>query len=241
MRPHHLRVQAFGPFADVVELDLDALSEAGLFLLHGETGAGKTSLLDAVVWALYGEVPGARATAGAAALGPRGAVAAHRGGPGGHAGGPAVAGHAVARARAAQAAGCRHHHRPRGRAARGAPRRGLDRAVHPGGGGRRGALRPAGHERCPVLLRRAAAAGRVRPVPARTVRGARGAARPALRDRAVRGGGDVAGPPAQGVGRRGGPGDGAARPARGPGGPGRRRGGAGPGRGSRGCRRCGSG
>jgi exonuclease SbcC len=60
MRPHRLRVTAFGPFADTVEVDLDALSDSGLFLLHGDTGAGKTTLLDAMGFALYGRVPGVR-------------------------------------------------------------------------------------------------------------------------------------------------------------------------------------
>ncbi|MDX6197303.1 MAG: repair protein SbcC/Rad50 [Actinomycetota bacterium] len=60
MRPHRLRLAAFGPFADTVEVDLDALSGSGLFLLHGDTGAGKTTLLDAMGFALYGRVPGVR-------------------------------------------------------------------------------------------------------------------------------------------------------------------------------------
>jgi exonuclease SbcC len=60
MRPHHLRLTAFGPFAGTVEVDLDALSDAGVFLLHGHTGAGKTTLLDAMGFALYGRVPGVR-------------------------------------------------------------------------------------------------------------------------------------------------------------------------------------
>ena len=63
MRLHRLDVTAFGPFADTVEVDFDALSDAGLFLLTGATGAGKTSVLDAVCFALYGDVPGDRATA----------------------------------------------------------------------------------------------------------------------------------------------------------------------------------
>ncbi|WP_460458720.1 AAA family ATPase, partial [Angustibacter peucedani] len=62
MRLHRLRVEAFGPFAAPAEVDFDALTDSGLFLLHGATGAGKTSLLDAVCFALYGQVPGARAT-----------------------------------------------------------------------------------------------------------------------------------------------------------------------------------
>lgn len=60
MRLHRLEVEAFGPFAGRVSLDLDTLSSAGLFLVHGPTGAGKTSLLDAVCFALYADVPGAR-------------------------------------------------------------------------------------------------------------------------------------------------------------------------------------
>jgi len=63
MRPHHLTVIAFGPFAGTVEVDLDALGEAGLFLVHGPTGAGKTSLLDALGFALYGRLPGVRGVA----------------------------------------------------------------------------------------------------------------------------------------------------------------------------------
>ncbi|HTL23913.1 MAG TPA: AAA family ATPase [Mycobacteriales bacterium] len=60
MRPHALRLTAFGAFAGTVEVDLDRLSEAGLFLLHGPTGAGKTTLLDGLGFALFGRVPGAR-------------------------------------------------------------------------------------------------------------------------------------------------------------------------------------
>ena len=63
MRLHRLEITAFGPFPDTVEVDLDRLSESGLFLLTGPTGAGKTSVLDAVCFALYGDVPGDRAGA----------------------------------------------------------------------------------------------------------------------------------------------------------------------------------
>lgn len=63
MRLHHLEIVGFGPFADEVRIDFDALSEAGLFLLTGPTGAGKSSVLDAVCFALYGDVPGDRSTA----------------------------------------------------------------------------------------------------------------------------------------------------------------------------------
>ena len=60
MRLHKLEVSSFGPFADTVEVDFDRLGADGLFLLHGDTGAGKTTILDAVAFALYGRVPGAR-------------------------------------------------------------------------------------------------------------------------------------------------------------------------------------
>ncbi|MFD0309035.1 AAA family ATPase [Streptomyces sp. NPDC127119] len=60
MRLHRLHITAFGPFGGAQEVDFDDLSTAGLFLLHGPTGAGKTSVLDAVCFALYGSVPGAR-------------------------------------------------------------------------------------------------------------------------------------------------------------------------------------
>jgi DNA repair protein SbcC/Rad50 len=60
MRLHRLTVTAFGPFAGTEHVDFDQLNEAGLFLLTGATGAGKSSLLDAVCFALYGTVPGVR-------------------------------------------------------------------------------------------------------------------------------------------------------------------------------------
>ncbi|MGV9749438.1 AAA family ATPase [Nocardia farcinica] len=61
MRLHRLEMTAFGPFAQPTVVDFDALGAAdGLFLLHGQTGAGKTTVLDAIAFALYGRVPGAR-------------------------------------------------------------------------------------------------------------------------------------------------------------------------------------
>ena len=63
MRLHQLEITGFGPFAETTRIDFDALSEAGLFLLSGPTGAGKSSVLDAVCFALYGDVPGDRSTA----------------------------------------------------------------------------------------------------------------------------------------------------------------------------------
>lgn len=60
MRIHRLEIAAFGPFAGTERIDFDRLSAHGLFLLNGATGAGKTSVLDAICFALYGSVPGAR-------------------------------------------------------------------------------------------------------------------------------------------------------------------------------------
>ncbi|ARQ71894.1 AAA family ATPase [Streptomyces marincola] len=60
MRLHRLTLTAFGPFGGTQHIDFDRLSAAGLFLLHGPTGAGKTSVLDAICYALYAAVPGAR-------------------------------------------------------------------------------------------------------------------------------------------------------------------------------------
>lgn len=60
MKPHQLKIEAFGPYADPVEIGFDELSQEGLFLIYGTTGAGKTFLLDALCFALYGEVSGDR-------------------------------------------------------------------------------------------------------------------------------------------------------------------------------------
>jgi exonuclease SbcC len=63
MRLHRLEITAFGPFAGTESLDLDDVGASGLFLLHGPTGAGKTTVLDAVCFALFGQVPGSRGSA----------------------------------------------------------------------------------------------------------------------------------------------------------------------------------
>ena len=63
MRLHQLAITGFGPFAGSEQVDLDALASSGLFLIHGPTGAGKSSILDAICFALYAAVPGARAGA----------------------------------------------------------------------------------------------------------------------------------------------------------------------------------
>ncbi|GIG41580.1 AAA family ATPase [Cellulomonas phragmiteti] len=62
MHLRSLTVQAIGPFAGRHTVDLDALGQSGLFLLEGPTGAGKSTLIDAVVFALYGKVAGADAS-----------------------------------------------------------------------------------------------------------------------------------------------------------------------------------
>jgi len=60
MRPIRIEFSAFGPFPDTWEIDFTRLSGHGLFLITGPTGAGKTTVLDAMVFALYGEAAGAR-------------------------------------------------------------------------------------------------------------------------------------------------------------------------------------
>ena len=60
MRLHDLTITAFGPYAGTERVDFETLSGAGLFLINGPTGAGKTSVLDAVCFALYGRVPSVR-------------------------------------------------------------------------------------------------------------------------------------------------------------------------------------
>jgi exonuclease SbcC len=58
MRLHSLDLQAFGPFATPQQVDFDRLAGGGLFLLEGPTGAGKTTVLDAITFALYGGLAG---------------------------------------------------------------------------------------------------------------------------------------------------------------------------------------
>lgn len=63
MRPIRLEIDAFGPFAGHEEIDFDKL-ENGLYLITGDTGAGKTTIFDAITFALYGEASGNSRKAG---------------------------------------------------------------------------------------------------------------------------------------------------------------------------------
>ena len=58
MKPINLTISAFGPYKDKVVIDFTKLGENGIFLITGDTGAGKTSIFDAISFAIFGEVSG---------------------------------------------------------------------------------------------------------------------------------------------------------------------------------------
>ena len=64
MRPLLLEFQAFGSYPGKEVVDFEALGRRGLFVVTGPTGTGKTTVFDALVYALYGQMPGGRSSAG---------------------------------------------------------------------------------------------------------------------------------------------------------------------------------
>lgn len=58
MRPLTLTLSAFGPYADLTVIDLSSLGSTGIYLITGDTGAGKTSIFDGISYALFGSPSG---------------------------------------------------------------------------------------------------------------------------------------------------------------------------------------
>jgi len=62
MRPHRLSFTGIGPYPSAVEINFDELTTLGLYLIVGPTGAGKTTIFDAITYALFGKLAGARSS-----------------------------------------------------------------------------------------------------------------------------------------------------------------------------------
>ena len=58
MRPIKLIISAFGPYAECETIDFEKLGNKGLYLITGDTGAGKTTIFDAITYVLYGKSSG---------------------------------------------------------------------------------------------------------------------------------------------------------------------------------------
>lgn len=58
MKPRKLTICGWGPYKDKVEVDFDRFEGRGIFLITGPTGAGKTTIFDAISYALYGLLSG---------------------------------------------------------------------------------------------------------------------------------------------------------------------------------------
>ena len=58
MRPLKLTMQAFGPYADIEEIDFTRLAHRTMFVISGKTGSGKTTIFDGISYAIYGKASG---------------------------------------------------------------------------------------------------------------------------------------------------------------------------------------